>query len=41
MGRAGREHVVARFSRRAFGLGLDRLLEQELGTAGGRERVST
>ena len=41
MGRAGREHVVARFSRRAFGLRLERLLEQELGTGGELERVST
>jgi alpha-1,3/alpha-1,6-mannosyltransferase len=41
MGRAGREHVVARFSRRAFGLRLERLLEQELGTGDELERVST
>ena len=41
MGRAGREHVLTRFSRRAFGLRLERLLEQELGTGDERERVGT
>ncbi len=41
MGRAGREHVRARFSRHAFGLRLERLLEQELGTGDERERART
>ena len=41
MGRAGREHVLARFSRHAFGLRLERLLEQELGTGEERGRVRT
>ena len=41
MGRAGREHVRARFSRHAFGLRLERLLEQELGTRDERERART
>jgi len=41
MGRAGREHVLARFSRHAFGLRLERLLEQELGVGDERERART
>jgi alpha-1,3/alpha-1,6-mannosyltransferase len=41
MGRTGREHVAARFSRQAFGLRLEHLLEQELGTGDERERVRT
>ena len=41
MGRAGREHVLAHFSRHAFGLRLERLLEHELATGDGRERAST
>jgi alpha-1,3/alpha-1,6-mannosyltransferase len=41
MGRRGREHVVARFSRHAFGVRLERLLERELGTCDGREQIST
>ncbi len=41
MGRAGREHVAARFSRHAFGLRLERLFEQELGTGEERARVRT
>ena len=40
MGRAGREHVRARFSRHAFGTRLEQILEQELGTGNGSERVT-
>jgi alpha-1,3/alpha-1,6-mannosyltransferase len=41
MGRRGRQHVVARFSRHAFGVRLERLLERELGTCDGREQIGT
>lgn len=35
LGRAGREHVRERFSRRAFGIALERILEQTLGIGNG------
>jgi hypothetical protein len=41
MGRAGREHVAARFSRYAFGVRLERLLEQELGIGDAGARITT
>ncbi len=41
MGRAGREHVVARFSRYAFGVRLERLLEQELSIGDAGARITT
>jgi alpha-1,3/alpha-1,6-mannosyltransferase len=41
MGHAAREHVVAHFSRNAFGVRLEGLLEQELRTNDERERLRT
>ena len=41
MGRAGREHAVARFSRYAFGVRLEHLLQQELGIGGAGARITT
>jgi alpha-1,3/alpha-1,6-mannosyltransferase len=41
MGRAGREHVAARFSRQAFGIRLERVLEQELGIGDAGARITT